>query len=98
SGYCAFDQEEIVFKIDTANAKVANRDLRVSHVAGHTLAGEYTRRERRCTDRTLNLEHVTVRLGTAAETVAANDTRKTTSLGSADHIDEPLVVEDIDQN
>ncbi len=96
--YCALDHDEVVLKIDAANAQVANRDLRVAHVARHTLTGEYARRERRCTDRTLHLEHVTVRLGTAAEAVATNDARKTAALGGSDHINELLVGEDVDQN
>ena len=70
----------------------------MAHVAGHALAGEYARRERRGADRTLHLEHVTVRLGTAAEAVAANDARETAALGVADDVDELLVVEDVDQD
>ena len=53
--------------INAANAQVANRDLIRAHVARHALAREHARRERRGADRTLHLEHVTVRLGTAAE-------------------------------
>src|SRR5260370_24307971 len=61
---CAFDHDEVVLEIDAADAKVANRDLRVTHVARHALAREYTRREGLGTDLTLHLQHVTVRLAT----------------------------------
>src|SRR5580692_3841110 len=38
AGYCAFDHEEVVFEVNAADAQVANCDLRVAHMAGHTLA------------------------------------------------------------
>src|SRR5437879_3127630 len=69
TGDRTFDHEQIVFEVDPSNAEVADGDLFVSHMAGHALAGEYARGEGRGTDRTLHLEHVTVRLGTAAEAV-----------------------------
>src|ERR1700758_2110137 len=47
AGDCTLNQKEVVLKIDTADAEIADRDLRVTHVARHTLSGEYTRRERR---------------------------------------------------
>ena len=68
------------------------------HVARHTLTREYTRRERRCADRALDLEHVTVRLRTAAEAMTANDARETAALRGPDDVDELLVAEDLDHD
>jgi len=47
---------------------------------------------------TLHLEHVSVRLGSAAETVPANDTGKTTALGGPNHIDKPRLGENVYQH
>src|SRR6202023_1958334 len=63
-----------------------------------TLAGKYAGRKRRGADRTLHLEHVAVRLGTAAEAVAANDASEAAAFGGSDDVNELFVVEDIDQN
>src|ERR1700735_4914268 len=41
---------------------------------------------------------MTVRLGTAAETVTANNTRKTAALGVADDVNELHTVEDVDED
>src|ERR1700748_1753209 len=58
SGYCAFHHQQVVFRIDAADAKVANRNLVGAEVAGHALAREHSRRERRSADRALDLEHM----------------------------------------
>ena len=55
-----FNQQEIILEIDRANPKVTYRDLRVAHVTRHTLPREDPRRKRRCANRTLDLEHVTM--------------------------------------
>src|ERR1700727_3952921 len=98
TGDCAFNHEEIVFKIDAANAKVADRDLCVAHVTRHALTGKHAGRKRRGADRTLHLEHVAVRLGTAAEAMAANNAGKTAALGSSNNVDELLIVEDVNHD
>jgi hypothetical protein len=66
-------------------------------MAWHTLAGKYARRKGRGANRTLYLEHVTVRFGTTAEAVAANNASEAATLGGSDDVDKLFVVEDVDQ-
>ena len=48
--------------------------------------GKHARRKAGGADRTLHLEHVSVRLGSAAETVPAHHAGKAPALGGADHV------------
>src|SRR6202521_1527736 len=78
--YRAFYHQQVLFFIDAQNAQVAHRYRNVAHVAAHASAGKNPRRERRCTNRALDLEHVAVGAWTAGKLVALYHARKTASL------------------
>src|SRR5262249_38733600 len=95
---CAFHHQQVLVEIDTAHAQVANRYLVGAKVTRHPLARKHARRKARCADRHLHLEHMTVRLGTTAESVPANDACKTAALRRADHIHKLRFGKDVDQH
>src|SRR5215469_695014 len=82
----AFDHQQVLFEIDPANPQIAHRYLLCAVVARHSLPREHARRKARGADRTLDLEHMSVRLRTAAEIVAAHNTRKAAALRAPDHV------------
>src|ERR1700733_6649335 len=64
----------------------------------HALPGKHTRREGRCTDRALHLEHMTVRLGATAKVVTAHYTGKAAALAGADHVHILVIGKDVYQD
>src|SRR4051812_14109450 len=94
----AFDDQQVVILVDRQDAQVADGLGVDAHVSRHAHALEDTRRERRCADGALHLEHVSVGCGAATELVAFDYTREAASLAGAGDIDELFVLEDVDQN
>src|ERR1039458_6139480 len=98
SRHCTLNHQQVLFDIDAANPQVTYRNLVRTHVPWHALPGKHARRKAGSADRTLHLEHMTVRLGSAAETVAAHNACKSPALRSTNHIDKLGIGEDIHQN
>src|SRR5207302_2682574 len=96
--HAAFHHQQILVLIYPDHAQIAGRDLLVSHVSRHPHAFEYTRRKRRRSDRTSNLEHRTVRLRTTAKVMPLHHTLKASSLADSHDVDKLFAIEDLDQH
>ena len=71
----------------------------VASLAGHTHTLEYTRRVRRCTNRTRSAEAVMLtvsKISNTTETMSFDDALETLTFRCSDDIDKFAVLEDID--
>src|SRR3954447_21426379 len=96
--YRAFEHQQVFVLVEAQDAQVARRLLRVTHVTGHAHSREYTRRERRRADRTVDREHRSVRLRTSGKLVALHHTGEAAALGRTNHIHELLAVKQVHQH
>src|SRR5688572_32819518 len=80
-----FRSEQVVLGIDLRHAKVLDRDLIATHPAAHAHALHDARRERRRADGARStVEHRAVRLASAAESVALDDSLEAFALRLAE--------------
>src|SRR5580658_958354 len=94
----ALNHQQVLVFIHAQNPQVARRDPGVAHVARHPHALEHARRKCRRANRTRNLEHRTVRLGTTTKMMPLHHALKAVPLAGSDDIDKTLAFENIDQH
>src|SRR6266702_1174055 len=96
--HAPFDHKQVLVLVDAQHPQVASRHLPVAHVPRHAYAFEHARWKRRGSNRTRNLKHRTVRLGTAAEMMPFHDALKALPLADSNDVDKLLAVENFDQH
>src|ERR1035438_7996753 len=81
--HAAFHHQKILFLVDAQHAQITLRYPRVAHMSRHAHSFEHARRKRRRANRSSDLEHRSVRLGTAAEVMPLHDALEALSLAYA---------------
>src|SRR4029077_17002941 len=90
--------QQIVFFFQTQNTQIAHGHAVHAHVSRHPHAFEYARRECGGTDRSCDLEHRSVRLGTTAEVIPLHHASKTTPFADAHDVHEAFAIKNVNQH
>src|ERR1700723_2665772 len=96
--HAAFHHQKILFLVDTQHAQITLRYPRVAHMSRHAHSFEHARRKRRRANRSSDLEHRSVRLGTAAEVMPLHDALEAFSLAHAHDVDELFAFKNLHQH
>src|SRR5918993_2877654 len=90
----AFDEQQVVLRIDAQHLQVAHRYAIAAHVSRHAHALDDTRGERRSADRAgCTVEHRAVAHAAAAEVMPLDDALEALAAAGADHVDALAVSE-----
>src|SRR5262249_11530612 len=94
----AFDDQQVLVFVESQHTPVTYCGASIAQVAGHPHTFKHAGGKCRGADRTGDLEHGTVRLGTTTEVMTLHDTGESMAFADADDVDEFLAFEDVDED